>query len=55
MIALHYVFNLPYAAPTQATMVFIQKLILDLDDNYTAPTKVLNSENQKKYFELTFN
>ena len=42
MIALHYVFNLSYAAPTQATMVFIQKLILNLADNYRAPTKVLN-------------
>ena len=42
MIALHYVFNLSYAAPTQATMVFTQKLILNLADNYRAPTKVLN-------------
>ena len=42
MIALHYIFNLSYAAPTQATMVFIQKLILDLAENYRAHTKVLN-------------
>ena len=42
MIALHYVFNLSYAAPTQATLVFIQKLILDLAEHYRAHTKVLN-------------
>ena len=42
MIAVHYVFNLSYVAPSQATMVFIQKLILDMAENYRAPTKVLN-------------
>ena len=34
MIALHYVFNLSYDAPTQAYVVLIQKLILNLADNY---------------------
>ena len=42
MIALLYVFSLSYATPTQATMVLIQKLILNLADNYKVPTKVLN-------------
>ena len=42
LIALHYVFNLSYAALTQATMVLIQKLILNSADNYKVPTKVLN-------------
>ena len=42
MIELHYVFNLSDAAPTQATIVFIQKLTLNLTDNYRALTKVLN-------------
>ena len=42
VIALHYVFNLTYATPIQASMVFIQKLILDLSDNYRPPIKVLH-------------
>ena len=41
VIALHYVFNLSYASQLQASMVFIQKLTLDLLDNCRAPTKVL--------------
>ena len=46
MIALHYIFNLSYAAPTQATMVFIQKLTLNLGHNYRVPTKQLNLKAQ---------
>ena len=42
MIALHYVFNLSYAALTQPTMVFILILILNLADNYRTSIKVLN-------------
>ena len=42
MIILNYIFNLPYAAPTQPTTVFIQKVIHNLADDYKAPTTVLN-------------
>ena len=41
IIELPYIFNLLYAAQTQTILAFIQKLILNLADNYRAPTKVL--------------
>ena len=42
MIALHYVFNVAYSKKIEATMVFIQRLFFDINDNQKIPPKVLS-------------
>ena len=37
MIALHYVFNVAYSKKIEATMVFIQRLFFDINDNQKIP------------------
>ena len=37
MIALHYVFNVTYSNKIEATMVFIQRLFFNINDNQKYP------------------
>ena len=42
MITLHYVFNVTYSNKTEATMVFIQRLFFNINDNQKITPKVLS-------------
>ena len=48
VFAVHYVFNLSYNEKIKSTMLFVQKLILDLEDNFRPPTTVLNLMSKVK-------
>ena len=43
MIALHYIFNVTYTKKIEATMICVQRLLLETHDNQKIPPKVLSS------------
>ena len=42
MIALHYIFNVTYTKKIEATMICVQRLLLETHDNQKIPPKVLS-------------
>ena len=42
MIALHYIFNVTYTKKIEATMICVQRLLLEIHDNQKIPPKVLS-------------
>ena len=42
LMSAHYVFNVAYAPEIEGTMIFIQKLILELADSVKPPAKVFS-------------
>ena len=41
MLALHYIFNVSYSKDIEASMIFFQKMFLEISGNLKIPTKVL--------------
>ena len=52
LIAAHYVFNLAYSKKLRSTYCFIQKYLLQIQDNSNCPTKVLNLMSKLKKSSL---
>ena len=52
LMAAHYVFNVNYAKEIQHTMIFVQKILLNMTDNFKTPPKVLSlmTKLRKKYY-----
>ena len=55
MIALHYIFNVSYSKDVEESMIFFQKMFLEISDDLTIPTKVLTliAKMKKKFRNAT--
>ena len=48
LIAAHYVFNVAYSKKLHSTYCFVQKYLLEIQDNSNRPAKVLNLMSKLK-------
>ena len=55
MIALHYIFNVSYSKDVEESMIFFQKMFLEISDDLTIPTKMLTliAKMKKKFRNAT--
>ena len=52
LMSVHYIFNVNYSEKLHGTYMFIQKFILDINDNTNCPTKVLNLKSKLRKSNL---